>query len=56
MFDLELTAHLAELSKLAFTEDELKAMAEQMSDIVALMDKVKETDPSLPTYSTDAVE
>ena len=40
MFDLELTAHLAELSKLAFTEDELKAMAEQMSDIVALMDKV----------------
>lgn len=56
MFDLELTAHLAELSKLAFTEDELKAMAEQMSDIVALMDKVKETDPSLPTYATDAVE
>lgn len=56
MFDLDLTAHLAELSKLSFTDDELITMANQMSDIIALMDKVKEIDSELPTYAIDAVE
>lgn len=56
MFDLNLTAHLAELSKIAFTDEELKQMTLEMSDIVALMDKVKEIDSALPTYSIEAVK
>lgn len=40
MFDKNLTAHLAELSKLEFTEKELEKMANEMAEIVALMDSV----------------
>lgn len=40
MFDKNLTAHLAELSKLKFTEKELEKMANEMSEIVNLMDTV----------------
>lgn len=56
MFDLKLTAHLAELSKLAFSDDELKNMTEQMHSIIAVMDKVKEINQSVPVYSANAVE
>ena len=40
MFDAKLTAHLADLSKIAFTEEELEKMTDDMTDIIALMDKV----------------
>lgn len=55
MFDLELTAHLAELSKLEFSQAELEKMAAQMGDIVAVMDKVKDTDPKERVYTAEAV-
>ena len=56
MFDVEMTKHLAELSKLTFTEEELKKATAEMTDIIALMDRVKETDPTLETYALPAVE
>lgn len=56
MFDTKLTAHLADLSKIAFTDDELEVMTNQMSDIINLMDKVKEINPNSKTYALDAVE
>ena len=51
MFDLSLTKHLAELSKIAFTDDELAQMTEDMTDIIALMDKVCDFDASKETYA-----
>ena len=44
MVDEELTRKLAELSKINFTDEELKLMAKDMVDIIGLMDKVKEFD------------
>ncbi len=55
MFDVEMTKHLAELSKLTFTEEELKKVTAEMTDIIALMDRVKEIDPALETYALPAV-
>ncbi len=55
MFNITLTKHLADLSKIAFTNDELKKMTEDMSDIVALMDKVQNFDSEKETYSLEAV-
>lgn len=40
MFDVKLTAHLAELSKLNYTEAELEQICGEMDEIVALMDTV----------------
>ena len=40
MFDIKLTAHLAELSKLKFTDEELLKITKEMDDIVSLMDTV----------------
>lgn len=56
MFDVELTKHLAELSKLSFDSSELEKVTAQMSDIIELMDMVKEADPNLETYALPAVE
>ncbi len=42
MFDTALTAHLAELSKLEFTGEELEKITKEMDDIVALMDTVSD--------------
>ena len=42
MFNLEQITHLAELSKIKFTDEELKSMAADMTEIVDLMDKIKE--------------
>ncbi|MDE6725980.1 MAG: Asp-tRNA(Asn)/Glu-tRNA(Gln) amidotransferase subunit GatC [Ruminiclostridium sp.] len=36
--------HIAELSKLSFTEEEGEKMAEQMGDIIALMDTIRDFD------------
>lgn len=40
MFDTKEMSHLAELSKLKFTDDELLKITENMEDIISLMDKV----------------
>lgn len=40
MFDVTLTKHLAELSKLNFTDPELETITQEMDEIVALMDTV----------------
>lgn len=53
MFDKNLTAHLAELSKLNFTEKELEKMADEMTEIVALMDTVNGFDDT-KTAGTNA--
>lgn len=55
MFDLSLTKHLADLSKIAFTDDELEKMTEDMTDIIALMDKVCDFEASKETYALNAV-
>lgn len=54
MFDSKLTAHLADLGKIAFTEEELEAMTAQMNDIINLMDKVKQFNSNDATYALDA--
>ncbi len=56
MFNSELTKHLAELSKLEFTDEELDKMTEDMTDIIAIMDKVCGFDTSKPAYALDAVD
>ena len=55
MFDLEKTRHLAELSKLSFSEEELFKMTVQMTDIIALMDEVQKIDKNIPEYTQAAV-
>ena len=42
MFDIKLSAHLAELSKLSFTETELYEVTKEMNEIVSLMDAVSD--------------
>lgn len=42
--DLQIITHLTNLSKLNYSDEELTAVAAQMSDIIALMDTIKETD------------
>ena len=42
--DLKTVEYLANLSKLEFSQEELEKTAEQMTDIIALMDSVKEID------------
>lgn len=36
--------HIAELSKLSFTDEESEKMAEQMGDIIELMDTIRDFD------------
>ena len=56
MFNSDLTRHLAELSKLEFTDEELEQMTADMTNIIAIMDKVCEFDTSKPAYALDAVD
>lgn len=56
MFDEKLTAHLAELSKLEFNDEELARMTQDMTDIIALMDKVCDFDASVKPYTLDSVD
>ncbi len=44
MYTIDVTRHLAKLSKLNFTDDELHKIHHDMADIITLMDKVKEID------------
>lgn len=53
MFDQKLTAHLAELSKLSFTDAELEKMTEDMTAIAALMDKVRSFEENGKPYAVE---
>lgn len=56
MFNSDLTKHLAELSKISFTDDELEQMTLDMTNIIGIMDKVCEFDTSKKAYALDAVD
>ena len=56
MFDSDLTRHLAQLSKLTFTDGELQKMTNDMTEIIALMDKVREFNENVDPYTLDAVD
>lgn len=56
MFDTKLTGHLAELSKLAFTEEELETITHEMDDIVHLMDTVAGFNSNEEFAAVDAVK
>ncbi|MCD7958169.1 MAG: aspartyl/glutamyl-tRNA amidotransferase subunit C [Ruminococcus sp.] len=49
--DLQMIAYLAELGKLHFTPDEMETMAREMTNIIEIMDTVKEIDV---VYDTEA--
>ena len=49
--DLTMVKYLAELSKLEYSDKELAATAEQMTDIIDLMDTVKEIDIQYDAYA-----
>ncbi|MGI6270044.1 MAG: Asp-tRNA(Asn)/Glu-tRNA(Gln) amidotransferase subunit GatC [Candidatus Howiella sp.] len=55
MFDVKQTAHLAELSKLNFTEEELTRITGEMDEIVALMDTVADFSAEGEGFVNDAV-
>ena len=40
MFDIKLATHLAELSKIEFTDNELEKITAEMDEIITLMDTV----------------
>lgn len=56
MFNADLTRHLAELSKISFNDNELEQMTVDMTNIIAVMDKVREFDASKKPYALDAVD
>lgn len=56
MFDSDLTRHLAQLSKITFTDGELLKMTNDMTEITALMDKVREFNEDVDPYTLDAVD
>lgn len=56
MFDANLTKHLAELSKLEFSDSELERVTSEMSEIIELMDRVKDIDPSEKVYTLSGVD
>ncbi len=56
MFNSDLTKHLAELSKIEFTDEELQKMTADMTDIIAIMDKVCDFDTAKKAYALDAVD
>lgn len=42
--DLQMVSYLGKLSKITFSEDELQEMAKDMTDIIGIMDTVREID------------
>lgn len=42
--DLEMVSYLSRLGKLSFTEEELKKTVEEMTNIIEIMDTIKEID------------
>ncbi len=53
MADINLTRHLAQLSKIEFTEDELEKISLQMTDIINLMDNVKDFDENEKPFALE---
>ncbi|MDD4700305.1 MAG: Asp-tRNA(Asn)/Glu-tRNA(Gln) amidotransferase subunit GatC [Oscillospiraceae bacterium] len=56
MFDTNLTKHLAELSKINFTDDEIAVISNEMSEIISLMDTVTEYNIDETFASADPVQ
>ncbi len=54
MFNSDLTKHLAELSKISFTDNELEIMTSDMKNIIEIMDKVQEFDASDKVFTLEA--
>lgn len=48
--DMQMVKYLADLSKLEFSEEKLEETAGQMTDIIGLMDTVKEIDVTYDAY------
>ncbi|MBR1423174.1 MAG: Asp-tRNA(Asn)/Glu-tRNA(Gln) amidotransferase subunit GatC [Ruminococcus sp.] len=48
--DMQMVKYLADLSKLEFSEQKLEETAGQMTDIINLMDTVKEIDVTYDAY------
>lgn len=55
MFDLNLAKHLAELSKIEFTEKEIEEITCDMTDIISLMDKVRLFDESKDIFKQSVI-
>lgn len=49
--DLQMISYLGKLSKITFTDNEIEEMAKDMTDIIEIMDTVKEIDV---TYNAEA--
>ncbi|MBR1562732.1 MAG: Asp-tRNA(Asn)/Glu-tRNA(Gln) amidotransferase subunit GatC [Ruminococcus sp.] len=48
--DMQMVKYLADLSKLEFSDEKLEETAAQMTDIIGLMDTVKEIDVTYDAY------
>ena len=55
MIDYNLTKHLAELSKIELSENEIERITYQMQDVITLMDKVRDFNDDVDVTS-DKVE
>ena len=56
MIDINITRKLAELSKITFSDNELEVLTEEMTEIIKLMDKVKEIESEGEACRLDAVD
>lgn len=56
MFDEKTTLHLAELSKLNYSEEELSIITKEMDEIVALMDTVADFKSDNEGFVNDAAD
>lgn len=55
MFDIKLATHLAELSKIEFTENELKKITAEIDEIITLMDTVSDFEDTEISTANNAV-
>ena len=55
MFDVKLAAHLAELSKIEFTDAELEKITKEMDEIINLMDTVSDFEDTKKSANNPAI-
>ncbi len=55
MFNKDITKHLSELSKIAFTDIELSEITADMSEIINLMDKVRGFNSDTQPYTKNSI-
>ena len=55
MFDVKLAAHLAELSKIEFTDAELEKITKEMDEIINLMDTVSDFEDTKKSANNTAI-